>query len=336
MVAGLLLGSATVVPFLLGGDGGLMVPDRWWHLGIVWAALLVAAAGRLRRSAPSVLPRAEATSQAGASRGIVISNILLAVLLVSLRFGYHRIPGWAVLGLLTILFLRHRRTQLTERENERLVALARRSESDLAAQYRASLVALGTALEARDGYTGRHGEETVALAGRVAMRLNLPAERIVEVETVALLHDVGKIGTPNEILRKDAPLDDQEWMVMREHPVIGERILRTVPGLEQVALAVRHEHEHWDGSGYPDALVGDAIPLASRIVLVCDAYHAMTSNRPYRMAMPLEEAVEELRRCAGIQFDPDVVQALLDDLAESPPPAPETEPEASIVHQAAS
>jgi HD-GYP domain-containing protein (c-di-GMP phosphodiesterase class II) len=238
-----------------------------------------------------------------------------------------------ILCLLLILFLRHRRTQLTERENERLVALARRSESDLAAQYRASLVALGTALEARDGYTGRHGEETVALAGRVAKRLNLSPERIVEVETVALLHDVGKIGTPNEILRKDAPLDEDEWIVMREHPLIGERILRTVPGLEKVALAVRHEHEHWDGSGYPDALAGDAIPLPSRIVLVCDAYHAMTSDRPYRMAMAPEDAVEELRRCAGIQFDPDVVDALLDDLETSPP---EPEPAPVIAHQAAS
>ena len=97
---------------------------------------------------------------------------------------------------------------------------------------------------------------------------------------------------------------------MREHPVIGERILATVPGLEAVARAVRHEHERWDGDGYPDGLVGDAIPLASRIVLACDAWNALVSDRPYRKALPRDVALAELRRCAGTQFDPTVVAAL--------------------------
>jgi HD-GYP domain-containing protein (c-di-GMP phosphodiesterase class II) len=135
---------------------------------------------------------------------------------------------------------------------------------------------------------------------------------------VALLHDIGKIGMPDEILRKPGRLDAHELAIMREHPVIGERILRHVPGLETVARAVRHEHERWDGTGYPDGLAGEAIPLSSRITLVCDAYHAMTSARPYRAALDHEEAAEELRRGAGTQFDPAIVTALLAALAAEP------------------
>ena len=110
---------------------------------------------------------------------------------------------------------------------------------------------------------------------------------------------------------------------MREHPVVGERILNAVPGLAEIARAVRHEHERWDGHGYPDGLAGEAIPLASRIVLVCDAYHAMTSDRPYRRAMPRADAVAELRRCAGTQFDPAVVWALIEVLHNERRPAAE-------------
>ncbi len=127
---------------------------------------------------------------------------------------------------------------------------------------------------------------------------------MAELAAVALLHDVGKIGIPDELLHKAGPLSDEEWKVMREHPVIGERILANVPGLEAVALAVRHEHERWDGDGYPDGLVGAEIPLASRIVLACDAWNALQSDRPYRAALPREDALAELRRCSGTQFDP--------------------------------
>jgi HD-GYP domain-containing protein (c-di-GMP phosphodiesterase class II) len=157
----------------------------------------------------------------------------------------------------------------------------------------------------------------------VAVALGLDAEQCREVDTVALLHDIGKIGTPNEILHKDGPLTDDEWVVMREHPVIGERILNAVPGLRSIARAVRHEHERWDGGGYPDGLAGEAIPAPSRIVLVCDAYHAMTSDRPYRRAMAQDQAIAELRRCAGTQFDPAVVWALIGVLENEQRPAAE-------------
>jgi diguanylate cyclase (GGDEF)-like protein len=185
-------------------------------------------------------------------------------------------------------------------------------ERSRAAQaYRAVVASLAAALEARDGYTGEHSDDVHALSVAVARRLRLGDEQIAEVESVALLHDIGKIGIPDHVLHKPGPLDDEEWLLMREHPVIGERILRPLPGLSAVATAVRHEHERWDGGGYPDGLAGEAIPLASRIVLACDAYTALVSDRPYRKALSTATATEELRRCAGSQFDPRVVEALL-------------------------
>ncbi|MET0762028.1 MAG: diguanylate cyclase, partial [Thermoleophilaceae bacterium] len=127
-----------------------------------------------------------------------------------------------------------------------------------------------------------------------------------------LLHDIGKIGIPDGILHKPTRLDATEWDLMRQHPVIGERILRPLPGLSAVATAVRHEHERWDGGGYPDGLAGEDIPLASRVVLACDAWHALVSDRPYRRALPHHDALAELRGGSGTQFDPGVVAALID------------------------
>ena len=176
---------------------------------------------------------------------------------------------------------------------------------------RDAIVGLATTLLERDRYTGDHSEAVVELTVRVAQALALPPDEVNRVETGALLHDIGKVGIPDSILHKDGPLDDDEWALMKEHPVIGERILRAIPGLGGVARIVRHEHERWDGGGYPDGLSGDAIPMGSRIILACDAYHAMTSDRPYRQAMPHGDALRELRKNAGTQFDPQVVEALV-------------------------
>jgi HD-GYP domain-containing protein (c-di-GMP phosphodiesterase class II) len=154
------------------------------------------------------------------------------------------------------------------------------------------------------------------------MLLGLHAEQADRIAHAALLHDVGKLAVPNEILHKPGPLTPEEWERMAEHPVAGERILLRIPDLTEIAPIVRHEHEHWDGSGYPDRLEGRLIPIGSRIILACDAYHAMITDRPYRAAMSPREAADELRRGAGTQFDPDVVEALLDLLGHAPPQVP--------------
>jgi diguanylate cyclase (GGDEF)-like protein len=176
---------------------------------------------------------------------------------------------------------------------------------------RDAIVGLATTLLERDRYTGDHSEAVVQLTVRVARALALNPDEVNRVETAALLHDIGKVGIPDSILHKNGPLSDDEWVLMKEHPVIGERILRAIPGLGSVARIVRHEHERWDGGGYPDGLAGDSIPMGSRIILACDAYHAMTSDRPYRQAMSHGDALRELRKSAGTQFDPQVVEALL-------------------------
>jgi diguanylate cyclase (GGDEF)-like protein len=171
--------------------------------------------------------------------------------------------------------------------------------------------ALITALEARDRYTRDHSAKVVVLSAMVARELGLGERDILEVEQVARLHDIGKIGIPDAILQKPGPLSQAEWTLMREHPTIGAQIVASIPSLARLAPPIRAEHERWDGGGYPHGLAGEQIPLASRIVLACDAYHAMTSDRPYRDSMSPEEARRELEEEAGSQFDPAVVAALL-------------------------
>jgi diguanylate cyclase (GGDEF)-like protein len=187
----------------------------------------------------------------------------------------------------------------------------------------AAVQALAAAIEERDNYTHEHSEEVVHLARGVAMLLGLQTEQVERIAHAALLHDVGKLAVPNEILHKPGPLTPDEWELMADHPVAGERILLRIPDLTAIAPVVRHEHEHWDGSGYPDQLKGRLIPIGSRIILACDAYHAMIADRPYRDAMSPDEAAEELRRGSGTQFDPDVVEALLDLLGHEPPQVPD-------------
>jgi HD-GYP domain-containing protein (c-di-GMP phosphodiesterase class II) len=174
--------------------------------------------------------------------------------------------------------------------------------------------ALAAAIEARDNYTHAHSEQVVTLATEVALLLGVSPSELEQVRHGALLHDVGKLAIPNEILHKPGPLTDEEWLVMAEHPIIGERILRRTPQLGHLAPVVRHEHERWDGGGYPDGLAGAGIPVASRIILACDAYNAMITTRPYRDAMSEEAAIAELEDKSGTQFDPQVVRALLERL----------------------
>jgi diguanylate cyclase (GGDEF)-like protein len=154
-----------------------------------------------------------------------------------------------------------------------------------------------------------HLREVALHARRTAIELGLQSEQLDEVVRAAELHDIGKIAVPDSVLHKPGPLDEGEWLIMHEHPVVGERILAAVPALRSVGMLVRHSHESWDGTGYPDRLRGPLIPLGARIIAVCDAYDAMTSSRPYAAPRSAAQATSELRRCAGTQFDPAVVDA---------------------------
>jgi putative nucleotidyltransferase with HDIG domain len=178
--------------------------------------------------------------------------------------------------------------------------------------YRGTALVLGDVVESDDAYTGEHCRGVVRLALDVAAALGLDPRRRRLVEFGALLHDVGKLAVPKEIINKPGALDEHEWTIIRMHTIEGQRLLERVGGImSEVGAIVRSSHERWDGAGYPDRLRGEAIPLEARIVSACDAFDAMTSDRSYRSAMPVELAVAELRANAGRQFDPVVVDALL-------------------------
>src|SRR3954454_18644323 len=184
---------------------------------------------------------------------------------------------------------------------------------ELSEAYQGTAMLLGDVVEADDAYTGSHSRGVVELSLGVADRLGLGARQKRNVEFAALLHDVGKIAVPKEIINKEGPLDAAEWKIMHRHTIEGEEMLNRVGGvLTEVGRIVRSSHEHYDGSGYPDGLVGEQIPIEARIVTCCDAFSAMTTTRSYRQAMSLESAREELIRNAGTQFDPQVVDALLE------------------------
>jgi len=209
-----------------------------------------------------------------------------------------------VLGLLPLLgvlavFARERRARV-----DGLV--------ELNSAYRGTALVLGDVVEADDSYTGEHSRGVVVLALEVGRRLGLdPGERR-NLEFAAMLHDVGKVAIPKDIINKPGRLDASEWQVMRTHTIEGERMLDQVGGfMSQVGRIVRSHHERWDGGGYPDGLAGESIPLEARIVACCDAWNAMTTTRSYRAAMPDEVAARELRAHAGSQFDPVVVATVL-------------------------
>jgi HD-GYP domain-containing protein (c-di-GMP phosphodiesterase class II) len=187
---------------------------------------------------------------------------------------------------------------------------------ELGQAYRGTAFLLGDVVEADDAYTGEHSRDVVNLTLAVARRLGLSQREQRDAEFVALLHDVGKIRIPSEIINKAGPLDAEEREVIETHTLIGEEMLSRVGGLlGKIGRIVRSCHERWDGSGYPDGLAGERIPLIARIVCATDAYSAMTADRPYRQARSAEEAVAELRRCAGTHFDPRVVEALVECVA---------------------
>jgi len=211
------------------------------------------------------------------------------------------------LGALLAVFARERRERIG-------------TAIELSSAYRGTALLLGDVLSEDDEYTGSHSKGVVTFALEIADELRMEEEQRRLVEFGALLHDIGKMTTPKEILHKAGPLDDDEWETMRLHTIDGQRMLDQVGGtLHDVGEVVRSSHEHYDGNGYPDGLRGEAIPLAARVVAVADAYSAMTTRRTYREPMTPGSAIGELRLHAGTQFDPVVVEAALAVLARDAP-----------------
>jgi HD-GYP domain-containing protein (c-di-GMP phosphodiesterase class II)/putative methionine-R-sulfoxide reductase with GAF domain len=214
-----------------------------------------------------------------------------------------------------------------ERELELLGGLAQQTKLALqsATSYEtlertffSTVEALANALEANDEYTSSHARWITDLALKVGAELNLDQAALKRLELGALFHDIGKIGVPSTILTKAGPLTPDERAIVETHPLLGERILAPIEQLEEVRPIVRACHERWDGTGYPDHLSAEEIPIESRIIFACDAFHAMTTDRPYRKALAADEARRRLREGAGSQFDPRVVDACLRVLAEEP------------------
>jgi HD-GYP domain-containing protein (c-di-GMP phosphodiesterase class II) len=186
--------------------------------------------------------------------------------------------------------------------------------ADLEGAFTTALAVLTSTVEAKDDYTACHGEDVAVLAERVALRMALGSGQARDVRYAAMLHDIGKVAVPSEILLKPGPLTDEEWVVMRSHAAIGGDLVARIDAFAHLAPAVRASHERWDGAGYPDELAGEQIPLAARIIAVCDTYDAIVTDRPYRAAGTPLEACAELRRVAGSQLDATVVETVVAEL----------------------
>jgi HD-GYP domain-containing protein (c-di-GMP phosphodiesterase class II) len=333
VAAGMLLGS---LPEYLSGDRHpsrvlVGVGDAWHSMG---PAAVIAAAGLgapqlgdwpillLALAAQLAIDSADATVREWAGLGIspklqpsllgwvTLVDVLLAPVGLLVAIAAYPQPYAVVLVLplagLMFVFALERGARV-------------RQAIELSRAYRGTTLLLSDVLEQDDEYTGLHSRSVVSLSVAVADSMGLSSKQLRNVEFGALLHDVGKIAVPKEIINKAGPLTDDEWLVIKTHTIEGQRMLDRVGGLlSDVGQIVRSSHEKWDGSGYPDGLIGDAIPVESAIVACCDAFNAMTTDRSYRAAMSLNEAIDELRANAGTQFSPAVVDALLLILTADP------------------
>jgi HD-GYP domain-containing protein (c-di-GMP phosphodiesterase class II) len=252
-----------------------------------WAALGVPPTNHLRAMAESVY----------------VIDLGLAPIGLAVAFASVESPAGVLLALPLVavlsIFARERRVRIDH-------------ELELRDAYRGTAFLLGDVIEADDAYTGTHSRDVVDLTLAVVDQLGLSSTERRDAEFAALLHDVGKVRVPNEIINKPGKLTDEERRIIERHTIDGEQMLLRVGGLlGEIGKIVRACHERWDGTGYPDGLAGEEIPVIARIVCCCDAFNAMTSDRSYRKALPLEVAIEELERTRGTQFDPAVVDALL-------------------------
>ena len=312
---------------------GRMHPDRWlYFVGDAWHS--IAAAGVIAALAPGPIGAEHLVAYGAAMVAQVVAGLLVIVVNDSLIHGFkprdafslsfaHSARIDAMLSPIALII-----AGAAEQEPAALAAVlpffllmnlfsAERRERYAAAlelnqAYRGTVMVLSDVVEAEDNYTASHCRSVVELAAAVADELGMGYEKRQELEIAALLHDVGKIAIPNEILNKPAKLTDEEFALMKTHTIEGQALLDRVGGrLAKVGEVVRSCHERWDGRGYPDGLAGEEIPEAARVVFCCDAYSAMTTDRPYRSAMPPDEAIAELRRNCGTQFEPRVVEALV-------------------------
>ena len=243
-------------------------------------------------------------------------DLCLSPIGLVIAFGAVGRPAVALVSLplsgLLVFFARDRRARM-------------QTAVELSRAYRGTALLLGDVVEADDAYTGVHSRDVVELCMAVGPALGLNEDQLRHLEFTALLHDVGKIAIPKEIINKPGRLTDEERALIETHTIEGEAMLDRVGGmLGEVGRLVRSCHERYDGMGYPDGLAGEAIPIEARIVCCCDAFNAMTTDRPYRAALSLNEALNELRACRGTHFDPGVVDRLLElhEGLEAPQPAP--------------
>jgi putative nucleotidyltransferase with HDIG domain len=308
----------SLVPAVVIVAFGAQLP-AWEHLPVYVLAIAAqlaadAAVYVLRVALALRVPLREVRSEVGFSERV---DVLLSPigLLAAIAAADAPVGALLVAGLFPLLlgFEREREGRI-----ERSLELGR--------AYRGTALLLRDLLEEDDEYTGHHTEDVVALAIQVAEELGVSEDVLRETEMGALLHDIGKIAVPDEIINKAGPLNDEEWAIMRTHTVEGERMLQQVGGLlSSVGVVVRASHERWDGGGYPDGIAGEQIPVAARIVSACDAFNAMTTDRSYRKALPLEVAIGELEANAGSQFAPAVVTALVAVVRRQAPAEPDWE-----------
>jgi len=293
-------GPALVLALAGGGH-----PDQQWGL------LLLALTAQFACDFAASVSRERLYGQLGVReliadyRVVYAMDVALSGLGLTVAYASDQLGSQLAVLLIAPLFaiLRH----FSKERRERLQQLAELNDA-----YQGTALLLGDFVEADDTYTGEHCKGVVRLALAVAEELGLEAERKRNVEFGALLHDVGKIAVPKEIINKRGRLDEREWAIMKTHTIEGQRMLDRIGGLMlEIGKIVRASHERWDGNGYPDGLAGESIPLESRSVSACDAFNAMTTTRSYRAAMSLSEARAELERNAGSQFDPHVVSALV-------------------------
>jgi putative nucleotidyltransferase with HDIG domain len=196
-------------------------------------------------------------------------------------------------------------------DNAQLYEELQSANMEMRLAYETTLEGWSRALEMRDMETKGHSQRVTRMTMLLAREMNLPEEALVHIRRGALLHDIGKMAIPDQILRKPGPLNDEEWALMRQHPVLAYEMLQSIPYLHPALEIPYSHHERWDGSGYPQGLKGEAIPLPARIFAVVDVYDALISERPYRLAWTNEEALDYIRGQARLQFDPEVVEIFL-------------------------